>query len=87
MVRRSCYDLEVTSEVSFHHLRRECDKDIDARIAALKDPTDADIAPKTSQFVKRKRNSYKSHRTLSDCNAKYYSVGSVRAQLGSLAKK
>jgi len=73
--RRSCYDLEVTHE------------DIDARIAALTDPTDADIAPKTSQFVRRKRNSYKSHLTLSDRDAKYYSCGSVRAQLGNLAKK
>jgi len=74
MSRRSCYALEVTNE------------DIAARIAGLKDPTDEDIAPKTSQFLQRKRNSFKSHKTLSDTNAKYYCVASINAQLGQLAK-
>jgi len=74
MSRRSCYALEVTNE------------DIAARIASLAEPTDADIVPKTSQFIKRKRNSFKGHKTLSDCDAKYYSVGSINAQLGRLAK-
>jgi len=68
-------------------LKRECEKDINARIASLAEPTDADIVPKTSQFIRRKRNSYKAHLTLSDRDAKYYSCGSVRAQLGNLAKK
>jgi hypothetical protein len=75
MSRRSCYAFEVTNE------------DINARIASLAEPTDADIVPKTSQFIRRKRNSYKAHLTLSDRDAKYYSCGSVRAQLGNLAKK
>ena len=35
-------------------------QDIAARIASLAEPTDADIVPKTSQFIKRKR--YKKHR-------------------------
>jgi len=86
MSRRSCYDLEVTNEVSFHHLKRECDKDIAARIASVPEPTDEDIVPKTSQFIRRKRNSFKSHITLSDRTDKYYSCSSVRSQLGRLGK-
>lgn len=75
MSRRSCYALEVTNE------------DIAARIASLADPTDEDIAYKTPTFIKRKRNSYKAHLTLTDRNDKYYSCGSVRAQLSNLGKK
>jgi len=74
MSRRSCYGLEIT------------DEDIAARINTVPEPTDEQLVRRTSQFIRRKRNSYKGHRTLSDVNAKYYSLGSVRAQLHSLSK-
>jgi len=74
MSRRSCYALEVTHE------------EIAARIAAVPEPSDEAVAPKVPTFVKRKRNSFKQHVTLSDRNDKYYSCGSIRAQLGQLAK-
>jgi hypothetical protein len=74
MSRRSCYALEVTHE------------EIQARVDSLPMPSDEDIVPKESKFIKRKRNSFKSHRTLSDTEAKYYSCAAVRAQLGRLSK-
>jgi len=74
MSRRSCYGLEITNE------------DIAARINKVKEPTDEQLVRRTSQFIRRKRNSFKDHRTLSDVDAKYYSLGSVRAQLHSLSK-
>jgi len=75
MSRRSCYGLEIT------------DEDINARIGRIPEPTDEQLVRRTSQFIRRKRNSYKDHRTLSDVDVKYYSLGSIRAQLHNLSTK